>query len=293
MIIPQTSQTWLFAFSAVVSVAADWILQPDLFIQLLILAPAVAFVGLPHGALDLSIAQLLWRLNGWRDNVCFGIFYIFLTLLVIGLWIVLPGPALFLFLLYSAVHFSGDWDRSDAILRWTGGIATLGAPALFSFNEVAAIFAQLAPETSANLATIVLAAIGAAALAVFTTIMFLRPNLRTGAAIEQAIIWFSAACLSPLVYFVVYFCTLHSVRHFACALTSLDDQRTALRVTVLLSTVTVLGAILAFVILQKSGSLFLEESILRVIFIGLAALTVPHMLLVDRFHHQQSKFAKK
>jgi len=109
----------------------DFLMQPTLHTQMLLLVPTVAVLGLPHGALDLPIAQTLWPLHGWRGNMRFGLLYIGLTALVIGFWILFPGPALFAFLIYSALHFSGDWAEATPSLRWTGGIATIGAPGLF------------------------------------------------------------------------------------------------------------------------------------------------------------------
>jgi Brp/Blh family beta-carotene 15,15'-monooxygenase len=284
--VPQIWQTWLFAAAALLTIVVSLVGQPDLITQLFILAPAVAILGLPHGALDLPIAQALWPLDGWRGKLRFVGLYVCLALLVIAVWIVLPGTALYVFLFYSAFHFSGDWDGAGATLRFSGGVATVGAPALFQTGEVATLFGYLAPEPAAELAALLLAVIAGISLGIFVATISLRPQLRNSAAGEQGIIWIAAACLTPLVYFVVYFCMLHSVRHFSNAFASLDDPHQGLRVATLLSVVTVFAGVIGFIVLQGFKPELLEQSILRIIFIGLAALTVPHMILVDRFQRK-------
>lgn len=276
-------QTWLFAAAAIVTISVNLLFQPDLIFQLLMLVPAIVVLGLPHGALDLSIAQALWPLIGWQGKTRFVGAYVGLTLLVIGFWIVFPGPALFGFLIYSAFHFSSDWDGEDNLLRITGGATTVGAPALFWQNDVATIFAYLAPEPTANLAALSLAIAGGVALILFVSLIILRPTVPTRTTVEQGIIWIAAACLSPLVYFVLYFCSLHAVRHFTRALASLENQGHALRIAGLLTAITVFGGLIGFTILQRHNAAMMEQSILQIVFIGMAALTVPHMLLVDRF----------
>jgi Brp/Blh family beta-carotene 15,15'-monooxygenase len=283
MTYPRIWQTWFFAISVVLVILTTLILQPTLITQLLLLVPTVAILGLPHGALDLRIAQVLWPLNGWRGKVRFGLLYVSLTAVVVGFWIVLPGPALFAFLIYSAFHFSGDWDDATSMLRWTGGIATIGAPSLFWQAEVAELFAYLAPAPAAHLAAMGLAYAGGIALVCYIATLALRPASRTRAATEQAIIWFAAACLSPLVYFVLYFCTLHSLRHLTDGLQSIENTGQALRVAAILSAVVIVAALISFAVLQTAETFVLEQSIMRIVFIGLAGLTVPHMLLIDRF----------
>ena len=276
-------QTWIFAVTAIVMTFVNLLFQPDLMEQLFMLVPAVAILGLPHGALDLSIAQALWPLVGWKGKAGFIGAYIGLALLVIGFWNLFPGPALFGFLIYSAFHFSSDWDDAEILLQNTGGVATVGAPALFRQDEVAVIFAYLAPEPAANLAALSLAIAGGVALILFVSLTIVRPTCRTKATVEQGIIWIAAACLSPLVYFIIYFCSLHTVRHFTSALASLENQGHALRIAGLLTAITIFGGLISFTILQRSDTEVMEQSILQIIFIGIAALTVPHMLLVDRF----------
>lgn len=288
MTVQKTWQTWLFASVAFLTAVVSLVGQTDLTMQLFILAPAVTILGLPHGALDLSIAQALWPLDGWRGKLRFVFLYVGVALLVIIAWILLPGPALFAFLIYSAFHFSGDWDGAGATLRLSGGAATIGAPALFQTDEVAALFSHLAPESAANSAAILLAVIGGIFLSIFVATIILWPQFRTRAASEQGIIWITAACLSPLIYFVIYFCILHSIRHFNNAMTSLEDPRQGLRLAILLSAVTVFAGLIGFIVLQGSEPELLEQSILRIIFIGLAALTVPHMILVERFQRKLS-----
>jgi Brp/Blh family beta-carotene 15,15'-monooxygenase len=131
MTTPPIWQTWFFVGAATASVAVMAVVQPDLRLQVLLLFPFVAIFGLPHGALDLPIAQAIWPLKGWKGVSRFVALYLGLAGAVVLAWIYFPGFSLFAFLIYSAIHFAGDWDDAPVILRWTGGAATIGAPALF------------------------------------------------------------------------------------------------------------------------------------------------------------------
>jgi len=285
-------QTWLFVCAATFAVVLTFVLKPDLTTQVLLLAPFVAVFGLPHGALDLSIAKVLWPLRGWRGKLKFASLYLSLSALVVIFWILFPGASLFAFLIYSAVHFSGDWSDSPSALRWCGGAATIGGPALFHQDDVAHIFGHLAPESAANLATGCLAIAGGTALVIFVAMVILQPATRTRAAAEQAAIWLAAGLLAPLVYFIVYFCVLHSVRHTVATFESLKDRKGALLTAGFLSAVTALVAVLSILFLDSFKAGLIVESISQTVFIGLAALTIPHMLLVDRFQRRNHHLAE-
>ncbi|MBJ3764559.1 Brp/Blh family beta-carotene 15,15'-dioxygenase [Maribius pontilimi] len=276
-------QTWLFLLATASAILSMGIIQPDLTAQAFILVALVAVFGLPHGALDLPIAQKLWPLEGWRGTLRFSTLYLGIAGLVLIFWIIAPGAALVAFLAYSSVHFSADWDDSPAILRWTGGIATIAAPALFHRHEVMQIFGYLAPPSSAEPVATGLAALGVAALIGLAGALALRSDLRGRAALEQGTLWVAALSLAPILYFVVYFCALHSVRHMTEALDWTKDRRTAAWTAVLLSGLTVVAAGVASMLIRASDPISIEDTISKTVFIGLAALTVPHMLLVDRF----------
>jgi Brp/Blh family beta-carotene 15,15'-monooxygenase len=278
-------QTWLFAITATASIAVMTVLQPNLTVQILLLVPFVAIFGLPHGALDLPIAQAIWPLNGWQGTAYFVALYLGLAGAVILAWTYFPGFSLFAFLIYSAIHFAGDWEDAPVILRWTGGAATIGAPSLFHRDEVATIFGYLAPMPPATLAATVLACVGAVALVATLIIVVSQPAVRTRAVLEQIVLWVAALCLSPLIYFIVYFCALHSVRHMTLTLNWIDDRRTAVHLSIALSVVTVLTGFASIGIIQGVGLETIENAISKTVFIGLAALTVPHLILVDQFRH--------
>jgi Brp/Blh family beta-carotene 15,15'-monooxygenase len=285
-------QTWLFICAAAFAVVLTGLLEPDLTTQVFLLAPFVAVIGLPHGALDLSIAKVLWPLRGWHGKVKFVSLYLSLSALIVIFWILFPSASLFAFLIYSAVHFSGDWSDSPAALRWCGGAATIGGPALFHQDDVAHIFGYLAPESAADFVTGCLAVAGGTALVIFVALLMLQPATRTRAAAEQAAIWLAAGLLAPLVYFIVYFCVLHSVRHTVATIESLKDRKDAVLTAGFLSTVTALAAVSSIVFLDSFNPGLIVESISQTVFIGLAALTIPHMILVDRFQRRNRRLAQ-
>ena len=278
----RAAQTGIFLAGLALVAALDRALAPGLWGQALILAPAVALLGLPHGALDLPVAESLWPLSTRADRARFVAVYLGLVAGVALLWWLAPGPALAIFLGYSALHFAGDWEGDGHLAQAAGGVSAIGAPALVHTGDVAAIFAHLAPSAAETVAQ-ALAASGVAGGALVLLCLLSASRGRRSHLAELAGIWAGAVLLPPLLYFVAYFCLLHSVRHFTQTLAALPDRRRAWRMAGLVSAAAGAGAGAAFTALQWTGSVAPETSLLQALFIGLAALTVPHMLLVDRF----------
>ena len=88
---------------------------------------------------------------------------------------------------------------------------------------------------------------------------------------------------SPLVAFTVYFCFLHSIRHSISLMYELDNNdlmyglkiftKKALPLTIVTATFCFLGLYLL------NNTYNFDSSVLKIIFIGLASLTFPHILL--------------
>ena len=105
---------------------------------------------------------------------------------------------------------------------------------------------------------------------------------------EIAILSLLFAILPPLVGFSIYFCLIHSIRHFAAMRTMLADTISKFqitRTTVLFSAMC--WAVGLIILAQQSSNVGVEPALLQVIFIGLAALTMPHMMLVDGYVEYQ------
>ena len=96
--------------------------------------------------------------------------------------------------------------------------------------------------------------------------------------------------LPPLPAFAAYFCLIHSFHHIKRifpTLLNFMDKRKAITFMVLFSFFSwVVGIIGVYYILDFYD---FSESVLKVTFIGLAALTVPHMILVDGFFRPKFK----
>jgi Brp/Blh family beta-carotene 15,15'-monooxygenase len=88
---------------------------------------------------------------------------------------------------------------------------------------------------------------------------------------------------SPLVAFTIYFCFLHSVRHIISLISELDENDLANGLNCFVKKafpLTILTAIFCFLGLFLLNNTYnFDSSILKIIFIGLASLTFPHILL--------------
>ena len=86
----------------------------------------------------------------------------------------------------------------------------------------------------------------------------------------------------PLPAFAVYFCSIHSTHHIKRIMPTLlnfMEKKKILFLMIIFSALSWLGGGLAYYILLNINSY--TDTIIKVTFIGLAALTFPHMILVD------------
>lgn len=263
--------------------------HPPLIWQIIVLAPLVAVLGLPHGALDHRVASALWPLITLRDHAMFIAGYIGLAIAVVVLWILAPSIALAAFLIYSALHFSDDW-RSEVGL-WQSlplGLSVIALPALGFQSDVAALFGFLTAEPTAILFANMLHKTAIAAIIASTLCLVVNQRRAPWVTVEYALLVATALVTPPLIYFVIYFCALHSPRHFLLTadqlhLTPMQGLRAAWPILMATLAITALGAIFFAVFIPA-----FEPATLQIVFIGLAALTVPHMILsaVFRSVHQ-------
>lgn len=101
--------------------------------------------------------------------------------------------------------------------------------------------------------------------------------------IELIVIALILVLLPPLLGFAVYFCFVHTGRHMMHIWKKLQiamNSRVIFIQAIGLTAASWLLGLGAFYFLDSGD---FDADILRVVFIGLAALTVPHMILVDGF----------
>lgn len=240
------------------------------------LAIAVLF-GMPHGALDLPRARIELGLTRRGPLALFFVVYLGLVAACIALWWWQPRLALATFLAYSAWHFAGDWRFDDRLAAWAGGLTTIGAPTLCHSDRVTEILRQITGGADVSFIVAATALAGVAGLALFAKRCL---HQRDRASLELALLWVLALSLPPLAFLAVYYGALHALRQTDCVLANLGNtRRRALREAVLSSLAVVavgaLAATLLIVILDTSPN----AALLQAVFVGLAALTVPHMLL--------------
>lgn len=275
-------ETFLFTGVAVATILAFLLADPEppLVVQIAAIAILAAVLGMPHGALDPLVAR---RLGLWRGPVGFGVFnlvYTAASVAVVALWLVAPLPSLVLFLVVSAVHFGGDWMRERSPwLRSLAGAALLSLPSLRDEDAVADLYATLAGEGARSVAA-AQAAIGLPLLVLLLGLAVLAARRAPHEAVELGLVALLALTTPPLVFFIVYFCTLHSARHLREGF--VEERAQPRRLTALVVVAyTVIPLVAAGVFLATTaGTANLDDQLLRVVFIGLAALTVPHMALI-------------
>lgn len=258
-----------------------WQLSPTA--TLIALGVGVVFLGLPHGALDPLVAHRAFSDRPGYTSIIFYSVYLALVLNYWLLWSRYPTLGLTFFLLIAAFHFGSDWElRGNFVTRCAYGLAIITLPSVRFPPDVASIYAMLGTGHAALLVTLSrgFAPVAVGVALIGATFQFKQ---RTTDIVELLTIVASALLLEPLVFFTCYFALLHSPRHLletaeGLGLTTLKHiYQTTLPVVL----ATLLLAGIAYGLLPRIS---IDARFLRIVFIGLAALTVPHMLLDTLVH---------
>jgi len=248
--------------------------------QLIGLALLVVIFGLPHGALDPWVAESMGLCQTRAQTATFTLGYLLMAAIVVGLWVWFPVSSLLFFLMISAWHFSGDWAKTmGRVPRWFAGAALLLMPIAFHTATVAEIFTHLSGPEGATLAyylalpelLLVVVMFGIAGLAIWRG----YPQV----ALEYLLLLGLSYFAPPLIYFAIYFSLLHSPRHLL-GLWRQAPRGEQARLMRMLVTYTGATLLLGAPLWWLWAALPAESIILRLVFIGLAAVTVPHMMLM-------------
>ncbi len=241
----------------------------------------IVLLGVPHGALDPLFAKKLLQLSSWTAWVGFVALYLLLAALVVVVWWYLPLFFLIAFLAVSILHFSGDLVAGATFSeRLVYGGAVIILPALLHSTELTRLFSQL---VGANAAMQVVAALQLIAwpwllaLLLLVVLSVRRDGLHALEIISVGLLtWIS----TPLLGFAIYFCAMHGPRHILRTRQYAGVAPRRMALVALLPLLAVFGfSALIWYFLPPSST---GERTLQLLFVTLAALTLPHMVLVER-----------
>ena len=286
-----------FLFCNIVSL--PFIKAYNLSISPLVCLLLILIIGVSHGSLDHIKGRKLLKIFQINNIITFYTSYFLLAVTIIILWVLLPTVVLIAFLIVASFHF-GKEDTQFLIdnnsylnqfLFFLKGSLVILAPLYFNFNETVSIFKLLLIENETFYQSLSIIEnnnfliIGIMLSALSSIILFFKKfELRKFTIFFD---YFSIIIInmhfSPLIAFTIYFCFLHSIRHSISLITELDQEslRNGLLVFIKKATpLTILTAIFCLIGLYFLNNNYnLDSAILKLIFIGLASLTFPHILL--------------
>ena len=247
----------------------------------------VALIGLPHGAFDGAIARHLGYSRTLGGLIKFIAAYLGLAAAVVAFWVWQPGLALALFLLISAVHFGyGDATAASGIVQAVqiaahGGVAVFGI-SLFHLQQVTPLYAAL---TNGNVMPAVMITEIFPLFIMPVAVLYLIAAIRDAGLrprlVELALLCLLLSVVPPLVGFAMYFCVIHTGRHMRHIWDRVNSHTAPHRILSQAVWFTLASWSGGAIMLLWLDSGNISQDLLQVIFIGLAALTVPHMILVD------------
>ena len=288
-----------FIFFLVVNVFCFLMFKYSSNISSILCLLLILILGVSHGSLDHIKGKKLLKLYNIKSTYFFYITYISISVIVVATWILLPSITLLIFLIIASFHFGKEDTQflinnrsyfTQLLYVFKGALIIL-APLTFHFEETVAIFKLLLIEDKVF----------------YSSLNFIESNdlVKTGIIIsfwssvflflknfeiKKFIIFFDYFSiltlnlyLSPLLAFTVYFCFLHSIRHSISLAIELDQNNVFNGFKIFIKKalpLTFLTGILSLIALYLlSNSYNLDSAVLKIIFIGLASLTFPHILL--------------
>ncbi len=259
----------------------------------------ILIIGVSHGSLDHIKGKKLLKIFQLQNVLIFYLAYLILTISIIILWLIIPVISLIIFFIVASFHF-GKEDAQflinensylNQLLFFLKGSLIILAPMYFHFDETIFIFKLLFIENEFFFA--ILSFIESSKILIIGIILSTLSSvylfIKKYELVKFTLFfdYFSIIILNyyftPLLAFTIYFCFLHSTRHIISLALELDQKsfnngliifsKKAIPLTLL----TAAFCLISLYFLNNNYDL--DSSILKVIFIGLASLTFPHILL--------------
>ena len=259
----------------------------------------ILLIGVSHGSLDHVKGKKLLKILKINNITIFYFTYLLLAISIAILWTLFPATSLIIFLIVASYHFGKEdtqflLDENSYInqlLFFFKGTLIILAPLLFHFDETIFIFKLLLIQNETFYSSLAfvennqLLNIGIFISTLSSIFLFVKKfELKKFTIFLD---YFSIIIINyyftPLIAFTIYFCFLHSIRHSISLMMELDHKniknglfifiKKALPLTILTAVFFLIG----MYFLNKNYSF--DSSILKLIFIGLASLTFPHILL--------------
>jgi Brp/Blh family beta-carotene 15,15'-monooxygenase len=281
------------AFSLIIDQNESLIISPIICLFLILT------IGISHGSLDHIKGKKLFNILKIDNIYLFFVAYILIGLNVIILWLIFPATSLIIFLLFASYHFGKEdtefltdkYLTSNQLLFFLKGLLIIIAPLQFHFEETINIFKLLFVENEKfyifldfiennKILPIIFL------LSAFSSIFLFVKNfnfINFSIFLDFFSILILNYYLSPIVAFTFYFCFLHSVRHSFSLIFQLNAESFKNGFLIFLKKtlpLTILTAVIYLITLfYLNNSYEFNDAVLKVIFIGLASLTFPHILL--------------
>lgn len=255
----------------------------------------ILILGVSHGALDHLRGKKIFKpvfQKSWF--LLFYPGYISLSLVVILCWILFPAITLLLFLFIASYHF-GEEDLRFFLngngfifnmLSFLKGFLIITLSFHYSFDSTSMFFEYLLvpQEFYKNIVQYKSLFFSMNLILLVIGLIFLLKNQLDKLVLillEILLIVLSFIYLPLILAFSLYFCFLHSSKHMIGLSRELDPKNimNGLKLfSIKAIPLTLLTAIIAIVVVYYLDQ-NLSKNIVQTIFIGLASLTLPHILL--------------
>jgi len=263
-------------------------------------------VGISHGALDNYKANKILKIYKIDNKFVFYFSYTSISILIIISWIFFSLITLTAFLLIASYHF-GREDTSflikknssfDQLLYLVKGSLIIFSPLFFHTDETLKIFELLLINNNflifiKNEHWVINVCL------IFNFLGYLYFVFRNNfdnfeiLFLDLLLILVINFIFSPLLAFTIYFCFLHSIRHIISIVLELDEANFSNGIKLFIKKalpLTVVTAILYLLAVFLIANFYgFNTAIIQVVFIGLASLTFPHILLEYLIEKNETK----
>jgi Brp/Blh family beta-carotene 15,15'-monooxygenase len=271
---------------------ASMSITPSTSLQLYLFLAGAVVIGLPHGSLDYDIAKYLGFCNSLKQKIFFFSGYLTASFTYFVLWSKYPAFAFSLFLIVSIRHFGEDWSSKpfQLLKQYTYGLAFLVLPSIYYDATIEEMFSLFVPEIFSrqlmDLAQLFSVPIAVAVLACIVMDIISKKYLLV---VRACVFLASAVFLTPILFFFLYFCALHSPHHTWDLYKKLEYKSfTSMVKNQIFIIIFTLGIISAIALFENTSRYF-DLSIFKSVIIFIACVTAPHMMLVHYFQHQYKK----